>query len=87
MAARIIKRKRGSLYDNILSTVANTDSIDYILQDTPPPPLSSDTLNDTFIHMGGNISYLTNLKKQTVASDIENRRGKDIIEEGAKTIA
>ena len=45
-----------------------------------PPPLSYDTPNETFIHMGGNISDLPDLKKQMIALDIERRRDNDIIE-------
>ena len=47
------------------------------------PPLFSDTLKDNFIRMGGNISDLTNPKKQTSALDIESRWGMDIIKYGA----
>ena len=76
-AAHIIKQ--GSSYDNILSAVANLlsstntieNSTDSILQDTPP--LSSDTLEEIFIHMGENISGFLDLKKQTVKLDIERR--------------
>ena len=85
--------KRGSLYDNILSAVANLlsatktteDSNDSILQAIYP--LSSDTLKGAFINMGGKISDLTNLMKKTFALDIERRWGKDIIKEEARKIA
>ena len=63
--ARIIKR--GSSYDNILSTVVNLlsvtnnteDSTDSILQDITY--LSSETLNNDFILMGENISNFPEL--------------------------
>ena len=84
-AAHIIKR--GSSYDNILSAISNLlsvtnttdESTESIIQATPPP-LSYDTPNETFIHMGGNISDLPDLKKQMIALDIERRRDNDIIE-------
>ena len=83
MAAHIIKQGRS--YDNILSAVTNflgsanttEDSTDSILQATHH--LSFDTPKDTFIYMGGNISDFSNLKKQTVTSEIERRWGDDII--------
>ena len=53
----------------------------------PPPPLFHETLKDAVIHMSGNISDFTNLKKQTFALEIGSRWGKDIIEEGARKIA
>ena len=73
------------MYDNILSAVANLlcatktteDSTDSILQSTIP--LSYDTPEETFIHMGGKISDLTDLKKKMVPLEIERRWGKDII--------
>ena len=82
-SARIINR--GISYDNILSAVTNflgsanttEDSTDSILQATHH--LSFDTPKDTFIYMGGNISDFSNLKKQTVTSEIERRWGDDII--------
>ena len=49
--------------------------------------LSYDTLKDDFFHMGGNISDLTDLKKQTVVLEVARRWGKDIIEEGEGKIA
>ena len=80
---RIIKR--GISCDNILSAVANIlsdtntteDFTDSILQDIFP--ITSDTLKDDFIHMGGNIGDLPDLKKQTVVLGIERRWGKGII--------
>ena len=90
-AARIIKRGRS--HDNILSAVANLlsanntteESIDSILHSIAL--LSSDNLNDSFIDMGEKISNLPDLKKQTVALEIERSWGKDIIKEGARKIA
>ena len=75
-SARIIKR--GISCDNILSAVANILSdtntteefTDSILQATPP--ITSDTLKDDFIHMGGNIGNLPDLRKQTVVLEIES---------------
>ena len=61
------------------------DSTDYTLQAILP--LSYDTLKDAFIHMGGNISDFPDLKKQTVALEIEKRWCQDIIKEGAIIIA
>ena len=89
-AARIIKQ--GSSYDNIISTVSNLlsstkkteDSTDYILQATPS--ISPDTLNDSFICISGKINDLHDLKKRTVAFEIESKWGKDIIKEGARKI-
>ena len=80
--------KWGSSYDNILYAVANLliitktteNSAEYTLQAIIP--LSYDTLKDYFSHMGGKISDLKNLKKQTVMLDIARIWGKDIIEEG-----
>ena len=65
-----------------LSLISNIHSI---LQDTLS--LSYDTLNDAFIHIGGKISDFNDLKKRTVVLEIERRRGKDIIKEGARKIA
>ena len=83
MSAHIIKR--GSSYDNIVSAVANLDYNYSILQSIIP--LYSETLKGAFIHMGVKISNFPNLKKQTVALDIEKRLVQDIIKEGAKKIA
>ena len=82
-SARIIKR--GISCDNILSAVANILSAkntteeftDSILQAIPP--ITSDTLKDDFIHMGGNIGDFPNLKKQTVVLEIERMWDKGII--------
>ena len=87
-AACIIKQ--GGSYDNIISAVANllsatnttVEFTDSILQSILP--LSYDTLKCDFIHMGGNISDFTDLKKQIVSLEIERRWGKDIIKEGAR---
>ena len=49
--------------------------------------LSYDILKYTFIHMGGKISDLTNLKKWTVTLDIKRRWVNNIIEEGSRKIA
>ena len=84
---------QGSLYVTILSYVENLlsatntteESTDSTLQATPP--LSYETLKEDFIHMGGNISDFPDIKKQMVVLDIERRRGKDIIKEGARKIA
>ena len=65
-----------------LSLISNIHSI---LQDTLS--LSYDTLNDAFIHICGKISDFNDLKKRTVVLEIERRRGKDIIKEGARKIA
>ena len=86
--ARIIKR--GSSYNNIISDVSNPLSViktmeeytDSILQDILH--LSSDTLKNAFIHMGGKITDFSDLKNQTVLLDIERRWGKDITEERAR---
>ena len=48
--------------------------------------LYADTLREAFFHLGWNISYLTDLKKRTVAVEIENRWDKNIIEEGLMTV-
>ena len=80
---RIIKL--GSSYDNILSVVANLDYTDLILQDIFS--LSFDTLKEDFIHVGVKISNFPDLKKQTTALEIEKRRCRDIIEEGARKIS
>ena len=66
----------GISYDNIISAVANIlnatntmeEYTDSILLDILP--LSSDTIKYAFIHMSGNISDLTYLKKKRVALDI-----------------
>ena len=57
------------------------DYTDSILQDIIL--LSSDTLK-SFIHMGGKISDLPDLKKLTVVLDIVRRWGNYIIKKGAK---
>ena len=41
--------------------------------------LSSDTLKDCFLHLGGKVSNFTDIKNQTVAVHIAKRWGKDII--------
>ena len=61
------------------------DSNEYILQAIIP--LSSETLKDYFFHVGGKITDLAELKKQTAQLDILRSLGKDIVEEGATTIA
>ena len=61
-AARIINR--GISHDNIISAVAKLDSNDPILQAILP--ISSDTLNEAFIHMGGKIRNVPEIKKQMV---------------------
>ena len=71
--------KRGRSYDNILDVVSNLlsttntteDSTESILQATPN--LSSETLKNYFIHMGGHISELTDFRKLTTALEIERR--------------
>ena len=76
--------KRGSSYDNILSTVGKFLSvaktmekpIDYVLQYIKY--LSSDNLKDNFFHLGEKISNFCDLKKKMVMVDILRRRGKDI---------
>ena len=66
-ASHIINR--GVSYYNILFTVANLLSVTNTTEGSTESiiqailPLSSDTLKDDFIHMGGNIGYLPNLKK------------------------
>ena len=82
-AARIINR--GISHDNIISAVAKLDSNDSILQAILP--ISSDTLNEAFIHMGGKIRNVPEIKKQMVVLEIEKRWGQDIIKEGARKIA
>ena len=84
---------RGSSYDNIFSAVENllivtkntNESTDSVLQSIIT--LSSDTLKDNFFHLGGNISDLPDLKKQTVTVEIARMWGKDIIKEGERGIA
>ena len=58
------------------------ESTDSILQAIIP--LSSDSLKDAFIHMGGKIIDLLDLKKWTFALDIESRWVNDIIKEVAR---
>ena len=82
-SARIIRR--GSSYDNTPFVLANIDSTESIIQYILP--LSSKTLKGSFIHMGVKIGKFPDLKKQTVALEIENRWCKDIIKEGARKIA
>ena len=77
MASHVIKR--GVFYDDITSAMENLLSATKTTNDSIIP-LSYDTLKDAFIHMGGNISDLPDLKKQMIALDIERRRDNDIIE-------
>ena len=67
----------GQYFIHILSAVENLEPTKSILQDILP--LSSATIKETFIHMGGKVNYFTELKKRTVVLDIERRWGKDII--------
>ena len=72
--------------ENFLSFTKTTeDSTDSILKAILS--LSSDTLKDAFVNMGENISDLLDLKKRTVALDIERRRGKYIIKERERKIS
>ena len=74
------------MYDNVLSTalkfVSDTKTTEYstdsILQSILT--LSSDTLEENFIHKGKTISDFPNLKEIMIALDIERSLGKDIIE-------
>ena len=53
------------------------DSTDSVLQVTTP--ISSDTLKDALLNLGGNIRNLPDLKKETVAVPIGKGWGNDII--------
>ena len=70
MTAHIIKR--GSLYDNILSALVNLLSATNTTEDSTESilqyifPLSYDTLEEAFIHMGENISdFLTSISERS----------------------
>ena len=70
----------------VLSVTKTTDkSTDSVLQDIIP--ISSDSFKDTFLHLGGKLSDLPDLKKRTFVVEIVRRWGKYIIKKGARIIA
>ena len=81
--------KQWRSFDNILSTVANlwsdTDTKNNSTESILPgiPALSTETLKETFLQLGGGISDFTDLKKYMVVVKIVWRWDQRIMEEGA----
>ena len=84
--------KQRSSYYNILDAISNLLGVTNTTQDPTDSilkyiiPVCSDNLKDAFIHMGGNISNFTDLKKQKSELKVLRKWGKDTIEEGARQI-